>query len=391
MAEQNDDRYKSHNDDKKDEKKDDSDQQPKKKPAGWPWVVAGVVLVVFVATVLVQVFAPHPDVWTDDAYVSVHYASVSPRISGQVTQVLVDDNQIVKAGQLLVQLDPRDNEAAVAMAEADLERDTAQVVNADANIARQPALIAEQEAQLESNQARLGFAQSDQRRYTNLASTGAGTTQEHQQADTTLRQSRAAVDSAQAALDASRRQLAVLQAQKASQNSNAKADQARLDQARLNLSYTRILSPVDGMVGQRTVQVGNTVTPGSVLMAVVPLSEIYVTANYREVDLRHVRPGQHVTIHVDAYDMDLDGTVLNLPPASGAAFSPIPPNNATGNFTKIVQRLPVKIVITPGQRRAALLRVGFSVETTIHTALEDVVAEQDANPAPVTDAPAGQR
>jgi membrane fusion protein (multidrug efflux system) len=133
---------------------------------------------------------------------------------------------------------------------------------------------------------------------------------------------------------------------------------------------------MDGMIGERSVQVGNYVSPGTTLMTVVPLDQVYIEANYREVVLLHVRSGQPVTIHLDAYNVDLEGTVDSVPPASGAAFAPIAPNNATGNFTKIVQRLPVKIVVTPGQPLAKLLRVGLSVETTIHTGLEDVVDEQ---------------
>jgi len=200
--------------------------------------------------------------------------------------------------------------------------------------------------------------------------------QEHQQADTTLAQDQASLDGAEASLDAARRQLDVLKAQRSAAEAALKADEARLEQARLNLSYTQIRAPIDGMVGERSVQAGNYVAPGTPLMTVVPLDQAYIEANYREVDLLHVRGGQFVTIHVDAYDIDLEGTVVNVPAASGAAFAPIAPNNATGNFTKIVQRLPVKIVVTPGQPLAKLLRVGLSVETTIHTGLEDVVDEQ---------------
>jgi membrane fusion protein (multidrug efflux system) len=170
--------------------------------------------------------------------------------------------------------------------------------------------------------------------------------------------------------------LDIIAARKSAAEAVVEADKAQLEQAKLNLSYTQILSPVDGLVGERSVQVGNTVAPGSTLMTVVPLAEVYITANYREVDLLHVRSGQHVTIHVDAYHMDLSGTVEGLAPASGASFAPIQPNNATGNFTKIVQRLPVKINLDPDQPLARLLRVGFSVETTIHTGLQDVVDEQ---------------
>jgi hypothetical protein len=172
-----------------------------------------------------------------------------------------------------------------------------------------------------------------------------------------------------------RRQLAVLKVQRSAAEAAVKADEAQLEQAKLNLSYTQIRTPIDGTVGERSVQAGNYVGPGTTLMTVVPLDQVDIEANYREVDLLHVRRGQPVTIHVDAYDIDLQGKVDSVPPASGAAFAPIAPNNATGNFTKIVQRLPVKIVVTPGQPLAKLLR-GLSVETTIHTGLEDVVDEQ---------------
>jgi membrane fusion protein (multidrug efflux system) len=168
----------------------------------------------------------------------------------------------------------------------------------------------------------------------------------------------------------------VLKAQRSASEAAVKADEAQLEQARLNLSYTQIRAPIDGMVGERSVQAGNYVAPGTTLMTVVPLDQVYIEANYLEVDLLHVRSGQPVTIHLDAYDIDLKGTVDSVPPASGAAFAPIAPNNVTGNFTKIVQRLPVKIVVTPGQPLAKLLRVGLSVETTIHTGLDDVVDEQ---------------
>lgn len=134
-------------------------------------------------------------------------------------------------------------------------------------------------------------------------------------------------------------------------------------------------------------QVGNYVGPGAPLMSVVPLDQIYIEANYREVALRHVLPGQHVTIHVDAYDLDLDGVVDSVPPASGAAFGAIQPNNATGNFTKIVQRLPVKLLVSPGQEEAKLLRLGFSVETTIHTGLANVTGRQRNTAARVTASP----
>jgi membrane fusion protein (multidrug efflux system) len=342
----------------------------------WPFVLAGLVVAIFAAVVLYIIFRPHPDVWTDDAYVMVHYATVAPRISGQLATVPVDDNDVVKTGQLLATLDPRDNQTALAAAEAAVARDRSRLDESSAALSRQPSIIAEQQAAVASARARLAFAQDNARRYGNLARTGAGTMQEHQQADTKLQQDQASRDSAEASLDAARRKLDIIKAQRSAAEAAVKADEAQLEQAKLNLSYTQIRAPIDGMVGERSVQVGNYVGPGTTLMTVVPLDQVYIEANYREVALLHVRSGQPVTIHLDAYDIDLKGTVDSVPPASGAAFAPIAPNNATGNFTKIVQRLPVKIVVTPGQPLAKLLRVGLSVETTVHTGLEDVVDEQ---------------
>ena len=358
-----------------DRKEQEADKLPAPLPR-WPLIVAGFVVAIFAAVVLYIIFRPRPDVRTADAYVMVHYATIAPRISGQIAAVPVDDNDLVKSGQVLATLDPRDNETAVAAAEATVTRDRSQLDEISASVSRQPSIIEEQQAAVASARARIAFAQADARRYGNLATTGAGTMREHQQADSVLQQGQASLDSAEASLDAARRQLDMLKAQRSAAEAVVKADEAQLEQAKLNLSYTQIRAPIDGMVGERSVQVGNYVGPGTTLMTVVPLDQVYIEANYREVDLLHVRSGQPVTVHLDAYNIDLNGKVDSVPPASGAAFAPIAPNNATGNFTKIVQRLPVKIVVTPGQPLAKLLRVGLSVETTIHTGLEDVVYEQ---------------
>jgi membrane fusion protein, multidrug efflux system len=371
----NDDQSQPKDGESKDRKVQEADKVPALRPR-WPLVVVGIVVAIFAAVVLYIIFGPRADVRTDDAYVMVHYATIAPRISGQVATVPVDDNDIVKTGQVLATLDPRDNETAVAAAEAAVARDRSQFDEIDASVSRQPSIVAEQQAAVASARAKLAFAQADARRYGNLATTGAGTMREHQEADSSLQQGQASLDGAEASLDAARRQLDVLKAQRSAVEAALKADEAKLEQARLNLSYTQIRAPINGMVGERSVQVGNYVASGTTLMTVVPLDQVYIEANYREVDLLHVRSGQPVTIHLDAYDIDLKGTVDSVPPASGAAFAPIAPNNATGNFTKIVQRLPVKIVVTPGQPLAKLLRVGLSVETTIHTGLEDVVDEQ---------------
>jgi membrane fusion protein (multidrug efflux system) len=351
------------------------DRLPAPRPR-WPLVLVGLLVAIFTVMVLLIIFRPAPDIRTADAYVTVHYAAIAPRISGQIATVPVDDNDVVKAGQVLATLDPRDNETAFAAADAAVTRDRSQLDEISATTSRQLSIIEEQQAAVASARAKLAFVQANARRYGNLATTGAGTMQEHQQADATLEQGQASLDSAQASLDAARRQLDVLKAQISATEAAVRADEARLEQARLNLSYTQIRAPIDGMVGERSVQVGNYVGAGTTLMTVVPLDQVYIEANYLEVELLHVRGGQPVTIHVDAYNIDLKGTVVSVPAASGASFAPIAPNNATGNFTKIVQRLPVKIVVTPGQPLAKLLRVGLSVETTIHTGLEDVVGEQ---------------
>ena len=366
---------------------DGKGDKPGKPERIWPWVLGGAVVLGFIAVALAVIFAPAPDVWTDDAYVTAHYATIAPRVSGQVASVEVDDNQPVSAGQLLVTIDDRDFRAALAAAEAMLESDMARLAEAGASIGRQPAVVEQSQTQNPSAAAQLAFAQANQRRYRNLAATGAGTTQERQQADQQVQQAQSATDQARAATDAAKRQVPILEAQRAAAAAAVKADQARVEQARLNLGYTRIPAPIAGMVGQRTVQVGNYVAPGATLMTVVPLGQIYIEANYREVALRHVLPGQRVSIHVDAYDINLDGVVDSVAPASGAAFGAIQPNNATGNFTKIVQRLPVKVLVSPGQDAAKLLRLGFSVETTIHTGLADATDRRRTTPARVTASP----
>src|SRR6476646_7290988 len=298
------------------ESTDRKEQEAEKGPARlprWPLIVAGFVVAIFVAVVLYIIFRPRPDVRTADAYVMVHYATIAPRISGQIAAVPVDDNDLVKSGQVLATLDPRDNETAVATAEATVTRDRSQLDEISASVSRQPSIIEEQQAAVASARARIAFAQADARRYGNLATTGAGTMREHQQADSVLQQGQASLDSAEASLDAARRQLDVLKAQRSAAEAVVKADEAQLEQAKLNLSYTQIRAPIDGMVGERSVQVGNYVGPGTTLMTVVPLDQVYIEANYREVDLLHVRGGQPVTVNLDAYNIDLNGKVDSVP------------------------------------------------------------------------------
>jgi membrane fusion protein (multidrug efflux system) len=356
---------------------------PPPRPARWPLYAAVLFAIAFTAVVLFIIFIPGTGVSTDDAYVTVHYATIAPRIPGQIAAVAADDNQVVKAGEVLATIDDRDFQAALAMAKAQLARDRAQADDAANTLARQPSIIDQAKAQVESAAAQLAFAEANQRRYLSLARSGAGTVQDRQQADSALRQAEASLASGRAAQDSAQREIPIQEARRQAAMAAVQADEAMVQQAELNLSYTKILAPVDGVVAQRSVQVGNYVSPGSALMSVVPPDQIYIEANYRELALRDVVPRQHVRIHVDAYDVDLDGVVDSIAPASGAAFAPIEPNNATGNFTKIVQRLPVKILVSPGQHAEKLLRVGFSVETTIDTSRVNGSTENQGSPTRV--------
>ena len=351
------------------------------------WSIAILVIVCFVAVVLWLIYAPKPIVETEDARVAVHYASIAPRVAAPIVAVKVTDNQTVHAGDPLVQLDPRDYEVAVANARAILERDRSRIFDISASLQRQPSLINEAQAKIPGIEARITFAEQNLTRYRNLADTGAGTTQNRQQAVADLKQAQSDLEAANASVQASQRQTDVFKAEQNSAGEQVKVDAKNLEQAQLNLEYTTVRAPMDGTVGQLSVQLGDYANAGSPLMGLVPLNDVYIEANYLESELRHVLPGQSVKIHLDAYNLNISGVVDGIAPASGATFSAIPPENATGNFTKIVQRLSVKIRVLPNQPTAKLLRVGMNVETAIDTHLTDVVAAQQragAQASPVT-------
>jgi membrane fusion protein, multidrug efflux system len=306
---------------------------------------------------------------TTDAYVTADSTFVAPKIAGNIAQVLVDDNQPVKKGDLLATIDDRDFVVAVASARADVENAQADVQRLQASIVQQTSIIAQATAAIAGDNASVTFAQSNSRRYANLSSDGSGTVQEQQQADSQLRIALAGRDQHVAARDAAHHQTAVLLAQEKQAEASVDKAQAALDAANLNLSYTKIMAPIDGLVGQRAVRVGAYVHVGSPLLAVVPLQQAYVEANFRETQIAQMRPGQAVTIKVDMFSgTTLRGHVNSVAPASGIAFSPIAPDNATGNFTKVVQRLPVKITIDADQPSARRLRVGMSVVPTVDVA-----------------------
>ncbi len=304
---------------------------------------------------------------TDDAYVKADSTIVSPKISGYLAKVLVGDNEKVRAGQLLARIDDRDFVTALNEARADVAGSEAAVRNLDAQIALQQPLIEQGTADVAAAEANLQFAQEEQARYDGLMKSGSGTVQRAQQSDAALREKTAQLQHGKSGLIAAQRKVDVLTTERA--KAVAQLDHARAveQQAALNLSYTKITAPVEGTVGARTLRVGQFVQAGTQLMAVVPLDAVYVVANFKETQLTHVRDGQPVEIRIDSFHgAKLKGHVDSLSPASGLEFALLPPDNATGNFTKIVQRVPVKIVLDD-HSLTGLLRPGMSAEPVVNT------------------------
>lgn len=370
-------------------------------------IVAGAVLAVFVGVVLWLYFSSYES--TDDAQVDVHLYPVSARISGYVVAVNVDDNQWVEKGKVLVEIDPKDYEVAVAQARANLANSeaTAQSLNinvpitsvntssqlsftssdiesAKAGIASAEKQLAAAHYQLVQAQATDVRAQDDLKRYKLLVDKKEVADQIYDQALATARASTAAVAGAEAteaaakqAVEQANSRLAQAQAnhqyaetapqQVSSTKARARAaiadveqKRALLEQAELNLQYTKVIAPVSGVVN-KTVVVGLNVQPGQQMLTVVPLEEVWITANFKETQLRHMRVGQKAKIHVDSSGRTFYGHVDSLAGATGPLFSLLPPENATGNYVKIVQRLPVKIVLEPGENKDHQLRPGMNV------------------------------
>jgi membrane fusion protein (multidrug efflux system) len=314
---------------------------------------------------------------TDDAYVKADSTIIAPKVSGYIAEVLVADNEPVKAGQLLARIDDRDFRTALNQAKADVAASEAAVKNLNAQIELQEPLIQQQAAEVDATEANLKFAREEQARYDGLMKSGSGTVQRAQQTDAALRSQTAQLQQGRAGLIAANKKIEVLSTERA--KAVAQLDHARAveQQAALNLSYTQITAPVEGTVGARSLRVGQYVQAGTQLMAVVPLDAVYVVANFKETQLTHVRNGQPVELTVDSFQSTrLKGHVDSLSPASGLEFALLPPDNATGNFTKIVQRVPVKIVLD-GQSLNGLLRPGMSAVPTVNTKAA-VVAEREA-------------
>ncbi len=351
---------------------------------------------------------------TDDAEVDGHINSISPRISGHVIKLNVNDNQYVQAGTVLVEIDPTDYQVAYEKAKAEFEdaqataaaagvnvpitdvSTSSQVSSTEADVASARAGIAAArqqfdaaKAQLVQAQANNVKAQNDLVRYKQLVDKQEISQQQYDQAVAAAAADAAAVESARYTADAAQsqvteaqgklvqaeanyrnaqtapRQMQVIRSRAASAEAQALQKKADLDQAQLNLLYTKIIAPVTGVVSDRTVEVGQNVAPGQELMKVIPLNDVWITANYKETQLREMKVGQPVTVEVDASGRSYKGKVDSIAGASGARFSLLPPENATGNYVKVVQRIPVKIVLDPGENKDQSLRPGMSVEPKV--------------------------
>jgi membrane fusion protein (multidrug efflux system) len=333
------------------------------------------LLAVIVALGFVGVATLRWDAWvgnaatqtTNDAYIRAEISKLSSRVAGEVLKVAVTDFQRVKAGELLVQIDPADYEAQVAQAEATVEGAQAVLDNLGNQIELQYATIAQAQASQVAAAAADVEARQEQERQQSLSQSEAGTRQKLEQATAAYAKAEADLRASRAVIAAQQHQLEVLQGTKKQRAAEIAGAKAQLAAARLKLGYTRISAPFDGVVSERQVQPGDYVNIGSNLINVVPLPRVYVIANYKETQLTHVVPGQPVDVTVDSFPgQPLHGRVERIAPASGSQFALLPPDNATGNFTKVVQRIPVRVQLDDHQPLLERLRPGMSVVTHIH-------------------------
>jgi membrane fusion protein, multidrug efflux system len=372
------------------------------------WLLAGIALALLVGGIFLWRYLSTYES-TDDAQVDGHLNPISSRVAGYVMAVDVDDNQYVDKGQRLVQIDPRDYQVAVERAKAELADAEAaaqamnlnvpvvsvstitQVSASEADVAAAQAAVAAAQQQADAARAQLAAAeannaraQADLTRYRELLARDEVSQQIYDRSEATAKANAAAVEAGRASVAAAEQTVAqaqsrVAQAQAALRYSRTGPQQvevtrsqaraaaavvqqkkAALDQAELNLQYCTVMAPVSGVVN-KNVEVGMNVQPGQTLVSIVPLDDVWITANFKETQLAHMRPGQRVTISVDAYSREYHGRVDSIAGASGSRFSLLPPENATGNYVKVVQRVPVKIVLEPGENKDHLLRLGMSV------------------------------
>jgi membrane fusion protein, multidrug efflux system len=382
------------------------------------WIILGVLLLAAAGGSAWWIQAGHYES-TDDAQIEGHLDSISPRISGTVTYInpKVENNQLVEAGTLLLELDPRDFEADLEHAKANLTTRNADAASAQvtipivdasafgqlhaaeaaksqamASLDAEHANLLAAEHRLQQDQAIFERAERDRVRYKSLVDKREISRSDYDARETEATAAAQAVEADRAAIQSREQRIAearelvvkrqaqidgartapqqIANARAKSQSAVGLRQQASADvhTAQLNLSYTKIYAPVSGVIGRKTVELGHRVQPGQSLMVIVPLDDIWITANFKETQLKKMRPGQHVTIHVDTFDRDYNGTIENLPGAAGPLFSLFPPENSSGNYVKVVQRFPVRIRLDANQDSEHLLRPGMSVEprVTVH-------------------------
>lgn len=332
-------------------------------------VKLGLKIAAVVIFLVVALYLYLPGIYvveTDDAYVAAHIVTLSPKIAAYVQSLNIDDNSSVTAGEVLLQLDPRDYQNAVAQAEAGAQNAQASLLSIQAQQQEQGTKIAQAQASLGGDQAALTFAGQELQRYATLVRQSAAPEQHLQQVQADATQAQSAVQRDRAALAQAEAENAVLTAQGAQAEAAIAQARAVLAQARLNLSYTIITADVAGTIANKSVEPGDYVQPGQTLFSIVP-NEPYIIANYKETQITAMRPGQAVDITADGFPgLHLHGHVQSLQRGTGAQFALLPPENATGNFVKIVQRVPVKIIFDDPGQVPAFLAPGMSVETSVH-------------------------
>ena len=305
---------------------------------------------------------------TDDAYLQADSVTIAPKVSGYVTDVYVADNQTVKAGDPLVKLDARQYQVALDQARATIDARAADIEHAQAQIEQQRANVAQAQAQQEVAQVSLRHANDEVARYAPLAATGAETTERLAELRSERDKAQATLAADAAAVTSSRSQIAALNAQLSQARAQLEAARANAAQSQLDLDNTVVKSALAGRVGDRTVRVGQYVQPGTRMLTVVPVQNTYLTANFKETQIGRMRAGQPVELHVDALPgHTLHGVVDSFSPGTGAQFALLPPENATGNFTKIVQRVPVRIRLETGPDTRSVLLPGMSVTVDVDT------------------------
>lgn len=295
-------------------------------------------------------YAQSGETSTDNAYIRGDVTSLAPKVAGYVTAVEIQDNQAVRAGDVLFRIDDRDHRARLAQAVANVEAARARLTNVDAEIQLQHALIRQAEAQGLASVAEKNLARKASDRRRELIRTNAVSQAQVDESDAALSKAEAAVSAAEATIEAQRQRIAVLASQREAAVAAVAQAQAARELAQIDLDNTIVHAPVDGIIGNRQVRIGRLVAPGTSLLDIVPVRDVWVVANFKETQVEHIRPGQRVRIVVDGYrHTTLDGVVDSFAPGSGSAFSMLPSDNATGNFVRVVQRVPVKIRFTSNQ------------------------------------------